>query len=119
MFLVIIVCQTDTMNKSKKSSKAEIVFHLTKQMSQSYKTNFKLNDQSYKVDKGYIKLFDFLNGKDKLDLLELDGFFEEEKINNSRHCLKYLHEKLTSALLEESRKSLRKKFNTLVFCTSN
>lgn len=64
------------MERIKKRIKVEIVFHLIKKMSRSDKRYFKLNNQNYKKDKDFLKLFDYLNAQGELDLSALEKFFQ-------------------------------------------
>ncbi len=97
------------MKKTRKKVKAEIVFRLIKKMSRSDKRYFKLTNQNYKKDKDFLKLFDYLNTQEELDLLALEKFFTKKNITNPNLCIKYLHNKIMDTLQGEARKSLRNK----------
>ncbi len=75
-------------------------------MSRSDKRSFKLNNQTYKKDTDFLKLYNYLNIQEVLDIPALKEFLKKEKITNSSVCIKHLHDKIVNTLQEEARKSL-------------
>ncbi len=97
------------MKKARKKLKAEIVFRLIKKMSQSDKRYFKINTQTYKTDKDFLKLFDYLNTREDFDMADLKKFFEKENVTNTSRCIQHLHHKIINTLSQAAKKLLSNK----------